>query len=86
MDLGKMAQDQLGNVLGSEKPKKKAKTSKAGSDGIVDDIVTNIDSAVQDKIPDGAVADIAESALDQNKDGRIVDDILRIGENLFKKK
>lgn len=87
MDLGKIAQDQLGQVLGSSSAKKKTKTSKnSGSDSVVDSIVDNVDTAVKSKLPKGAVTDIAESALDQNKDGHIVDDLFKMGGNLFKKK
>jgi hypothetical protein len=86
MDLGKMAEDELGQVL-SGNTKKKTKTSKSSStDSAVDSIVDNVDAALKSKLPDGAVADIAEDTLDQNKDGHIVDDLLRMGENLLKKK
>lgn len=85
MDLGKMAQDQLDQALGDKKTKKTSKAPKSTRDSLVDDIMGNVDAAVKSKIPRGEMTDIAESTLDQNKDGHIVDDILRIGENLFKK-
>lgn len=89
MDLGKIAQEQLDQVLGSTgntKTKKSTTTSKTSDGGFVDDIVDSVDGAVKSKIPEGTVSDIADSVLDQNKDGHIVDDIVRLGGNLFKKK
>ena len=86
MDLGKIAQEQLDTVLGGAKTKKTAKTAKATDGGVVDDIIDSVDGAVKSKIPEGTASDIAESVLDQNKDGHIVDDIVRLGGNLFKKK
>ena len=89
MDLGKLAGDELGKMLGSNGSTKKKKTTspkKSYSNSVVDGIVDNIDDTVKSKLPKGAATDIVEDALDQNKDGHIVDDLLRRGNKLFKSK
>lgn len=96
MDLGKVLQDQLGQVLGASDDEsttatstsKTTKTSQTtdSSGGIVDSVVDTVDAALKSKLPKGAMTDMATGALDQNNDGHIVDDVLRAGENLLNKK
>lgn len=78
-----LLQDLLGS-LGSSKKKTK-KRSSTSSDPM-DAVLDNVDEALQGKLPDGQVTDLATDALDQNKDGRIADDLLSMGGKLFKKK
>lgn len=92
MDFGKIARDTLGQVLSSSSnesskttTKKNTKTS-SSSDNPLDGVETSVDTAIKSKLPKGAATDIATGMIDQNKDGRIVDDLLRMGESLLKKK
>lgn len=85
MDLGDL-QNELQQVLGSNTEKATSKKAKSSGSNLTDEIVENVDAAVKSRLPKGAVTNAAESMLDQNKDGHIVDDLLRMGENLIKKK
>ena len=92
MDLGKLAQDTLGQMLGgsdkktTSSPKKTAKKKQSSPNDILSGVEDSVDAAIKNKLPKGAATDIATSMLDQNKDGRIVDDLLRMGEGFLKKK
>lgn len=91
MDLGKLAEEAFGHMMNPEDSdakttKKKTSTKKSTASSPLDSVVDSVDDAVKSKLPDGVVTDIAESTLDQNKDGHIVDDLLRMGENLINKK
>lgn len=87
MDLGKIAQDTLGQMMNDGAAKSKTtKKKSAASTSPLDGVVDSVDTAVKSKLPKGVVTDLAENALDQNKDGHIVDDLLRMGEDLLRKK
>lgn len=86
MDLGKIAEDAFGNLTKPSATKKSTKKKTNASASPFDDVLGGVDDALKRKLPKSPLTDIAEGALDQNKDGRIIDDIARLGENFFKKK
>ncbi len=89
MDFGKILQDQLSNMGDdAKKPKKSSKksTQTKNSGGLLDDVLDKAEDALNSKLPDNPITDIAKDALDQNKDSRVVDDLFKMGENLLRKK
>lgn len=73
---------QLGKLGGTKSEASKKQDTSSPLDGVLD----SVDSAVKSKLGNSPMADMAESALDQNKDGRIADDLMNMGGKLFKKK
>lgn len=81
-----LLEDVLGSELNGAGSSKAKKAKKQPATTPIDGVIDSVDDAVKSKLPKGAVTDMAESALDQNKDGHIVDDVLNLAQNLFKKK
>lgn len=84
--LEDLANEYVGKATGKSQKKKSAKKKFVSTGDIADSVLDNIDDALKSKLPKSPVTDIAENALDQNKDGRVVDDLLRAGKNLLNKK
>jgi hypothetical protein len=44
------------------------------------------DQILRQKLPNNTITSVVTGLLDQNKDGQVVDDLVRMGTSLFRKK
>lgn len=84
--LEDLANEYVDKATGKSQKKKSPKKKATSSGDLADSVLGNIDDALKSKLPKNPITDIAENALDQNKDGRVVDDLLRAGKNFLNKK